>query len=289
MTQERHLKAILDPLVFFIPPTPTKDSLADLLKAMDFVISALQHGLHVSVTKAVWQRINREFFQPAAYVLGSRHLATRMQILNSKLNFTAPPQGQGQTWGIKTLYTFANLPDSSFWLAEVANIAVHWINQGEEFVFLTRLSVGRNVKEHRLENCVIWEKTHWQIFVKSSVKNLAEVAIPCITSLRNLSVTWTQRYDDRLPDTAPTSGLAFVPALDWRKPSVCVVTTIQSKPTWEDAQKNGWSDTNTPGTGHHWDVFLRNNTLKKKFKDAHVNIKSWGTDDRGRVPGQVHH
>lgn len=289
MTQERRLKAILDPYIFWLPAVPTEKSIKDLLASIDFVISAVRQGLTVSVTKSVWLRINQEFIRFAATQMASHHLTTRVQILTRSLTFTEAPPVQGETWGIKSLYAFADFPDPTFWLSELAKVAVYWIAEEEEFIFLTRLLVGRNVREHRTANCVIWEKTHWQIFVKSSAKNAASVGIPCITSLRNLSVQWTQRYDDRLPDTAPGGGLAFVPVPDWKKASVSVVRTIQSKPTWEDFEKNGWSDTNTPGTAHHWDVFLHPAPLIQKFGGVHVNIKSWGSDDRGRVPGEVHH
>jgi hypothetical protein len=289
MTRERRLKAILDPYIFWLPAIPTERSIKDLLASMDFVISAVRSGVTVSVTKAVWQRINQEFIRFAATKMPSHNLATRVKILTQTLTFTEAPPVQGETWGIKSQYTFADLPDPAFWLSELAKIAVHWSTEEEEFIFLTRLLIGRNVREHQTANCVIWEKTHWQIFVKSRTENAVSVAIPCVTSLRNLSVTWTQRYDDRLPDTAPTSGLAFVPVPDWRKASVSVIRTIQSKPTWEDLAGNGWSDTNTPGTAHHWDVFLHTASMVKKFGGVHVNIKSWGSDDRGRVPGDVHH
>jgi hypothetical protein len=283
------LKAILDPYIFWLPVAPTEKSIKDLLKSIDFVISAVRQGITVSVTKSVWLRINQDFIRFAATQMPSHQLTTRVQVLSRTLTFTEAPPAQGETWGIKSQYVFAGFADPNFWLSELAKVAMFWIAEEEEFVFLTRLLVGRNVREHQTANCVIWEKTHWEIFVRSSEGNATAVGIPCITSLRNLSVQWTQRYDDYLPDTAPANGLAFRPVPDWKKPSTTVVRTIQAKPTWVDIEGNGWSDTNTPGDAHHWDVFLDPAPLVKKFGSAHVNIKSWGTDDRGRVPGEVHH
>lgn len=282
------MKAILDPLVFWLPPAGQINQryIEELLRSIDFVVSVSRRGVQIATTADVWQRINREFVQPLQTHVEARHLFPRLQALRSALTIEEAPLCGGETWGMKSLFTFANLPDPEIWMTAVARLAAYWITSNQEFVFLTRLMVGRNLLRHSTGNCVILEKTHWKVYISGAAGN---VGITCISSLRNFDVPWTTRYDDRLPDTAHADGLSFVPPTTWEKPTTNAVRTIRAKPAWVDAHGNGWSDTSTPGIAHHWDVFLNENTHKAKFGGDHVNITCWGTIDRGRIQGSVHH
>lgn len=285
------MKAILDPLIFWLPPNNqiNQKYLDDILKNIDFVVSASRRGVQIATSDAVWQRVNRELVLPLKHHIEARHLFPRLQALHSVLTFVEPPLCDGETWGMRSLFTFGNLPDPEVWMTDTARLAAYWIGSNQEFVFLTRLILDRNLILHSSGNCAILEKTHWKVYISNAAGVVGNVGITCISSLRNLDVPWTTRYDDRLPDTAPANGLFFVPPTTWEKTTTNAVRTIRAKPAWVDAHGNGWADTSTPGVPHHWDVFLNENTLTARFGDDHVNITCWGTNDRGRVPGAVHH
>jgi hypothetical protein len=288
------LKAILDPFVFWLPPAAqrTQTHINDVLRSIDLVVNIGRRGLQVATTKAVWQRIHLEFVKPLSTCVPPKDLTHRIQALQQLVTIIEPPVCNGQTWGVSPLFEFQNIPNSDFWMTDIASLATYWIDNDiandQAFVFLTRLFEGRNLTRRSTGHCVIFEKSLWKVAVQSGTSgNVREIY--CISSLRNLDVEWTIRYDDRLPDTSPAGGLSFAPAATWRLSSTVAVRTIQSKPTWVDAYGNGWSDTSTPGIAHHWDVFLNESSHRAQFGDDHVNITCWGTSDRGRTPGSVHH
>lgn len=286
------MKAILDPFVFWLPPNAqiNQKYIGDILTSIDFVISVSRHrSVAIATTDAIWKRIIRDLVRPLSNHIAPRLLQPRISALRNILTLVEPPPiVTGETWGMKQLFTFDNLPDSDNWMTPLARLAAYWINNNEEVVFLTRLWEGRNLVKHSAGHCVIWEKTHWKVYIQANAVN-GTVGITCISSLRNLDVPWTTRYDDRLPDKAPDEGLPFVPPATWDRPTTHAVRTIRSKPAWVDKMGNGWADTNTPGIAHHWDVFLNHTDLKSKFGDDHVNITCWGTEDRGRIQGSIHH
>lgn len=288
------MKAILDPFVFWVPPAAqiTENHIDEVFRSIDFVVSISRRGVQIATTKAVWLRINTEFLKPLSLRAKAKDLAPRIRTLQKVVNVVEPPVCNGQTWGVSSLFGFPNVPNSDLWSTDIASLATHWIDNDidvdQQFFFLTRLFEGRNISRKSSGNSSIFEKTLWRVHIQSgTTTNKREIL--CLSSLRNLDVRWTIRYDDRLPDTAPFDGLSFTPADTWDQLSTVVVRTIRSKPAWVDAHGNGWSDTSTPGVAHHWDVFLNENTHITKFGDTHVNITCWGTSDRGRAPGAIHH
>lgn len=284
------MRIIIDPFFFWTDPSQKITPVAQksILDSFDLLIRLNKAGYQICATLPLWTRINTELMRRLAHSIPSHALQPRIHALNGILQIVAPPPQVGQTWGIKTLFTFLNFPDPQFWMGEVAAIAGAWINSGIDFQLAMKLIEGRNLKRQSVHHCIIWEKTHWNIYIQQNGQALA-APIPCVSSMRNIEVPWTRRYDDYLPDTADAAGLAFVPKQNWDDVKTKVIKTVESKPTWVDINDNGWSDTNTPGQGHHWDVYLTLTHLRTKFRSNYVNITKWGTNDRKKQPGSIHH
>lgn len=288
------MKAILDPFVFWIPPVAniTQSHIDDVFRSIDFVVSISRRGVQIATTKAVWLRINADFLKPLSSRANLKDFMPRIRALQEIVNVVEPPVCNGQTWGVSSLFAFQNVPNADFWMTDIASLATHWIDNdignNQEIVFLTRLLEGRNIRRHNSGCCAIFEKTGWKVHVQSGTTNNSR-DILCFSSIRNHDVRWTVRYDDKLPDTAPGDGLPFIPPVTWEDATTKAIRTIRAKPAWVDAFGNGWADTSTPGAAHHWDVFLNEPAHITKFGGNHVNITHWGSGDRGRAAGSVHH
>lgn len=285
------MKIILDPLIFWLPDPihNLEKEIKIVLENIDNTTKIIRSNHQITTNKSLWSRINKTLMPRLAQHINARELQPRIQYIKENLIIITSPEKNTETWGVRNLFTPANLPDPDSWMTDLARIASHWIHTGEEFALMTRLIEGRNTLIHTgAQHCKIVEKTIWEVYLKHE-EEVNPQTIPCISHVRNLEVAWTRRYDNYLPDSAPPDGLAFTPIANWNDPKTSIIRTIKSKPTWIDLQGNGWSDPNTPGEPHHWDVFLQNLGLRHKFKNSYVNITRFGTNDRNRVQGQVHH
>lgn len=285
------MKAILDPFIFWLPPTdPSAQEIESLLRSMDFVVGLHQEfNYQLAVTKVTWDQIRRDFIAVALKHIPSRDIFPRVKAIERMLTFVAPPQQEeGVTWGVRSLYIFPGQVDPHQWADSVASLLAYWIGQQEEVILAVRLFEGRNVQLHQTGNSRIYEKVNWKVYVAAATVPQQHV-VRCIHHKRNLGIPWTGRFDIALPDTCPTPGMAFIPNPAWDAVATVVVRTHSGRPTWVDTSKNFWADPNTPGAAYHWDVFLTAPADIKKFGVNPINITCWGRKDGEKIPGSVHH
>jgi hypothetical protein len=284
------VKALLDPYLFWLPqaPAPGPTEVRAFLETLDFLNSLPGRGIELVATPALWDTITREFISHAARHVPPRDLQPRVTAVNRRLRLIVPAVQTGTTWGVHPLYAFGGHGGVPDWATELTALMAFLLAGHEQVVVAVRLLLGRNVSAHEAGASVIYEKTRWRIHVRSTLlDDLRHVA--CVHHVRNLDVPWTARFDVALPDTCPAGGLAFSVPPNWDSQAFQAVRTHASKPTWVDAAENFWADPNTPGQPHHWDVFLQNPADLKRFGLSPINITRWGTSDRGKVAGELHH
>ena len=284
------MNVILDPLLFWLPDNPTANDIASALTFVDETLVVGRSGYQLVCSQRLWAKIVTVNYRKLSEFVRSHELHARLRELERRLRMVQWAVQDTETEGIRELINFAGYPDAVEWMTAVAQVVAHSINVDEDFCLMSRLLQGRNVTPRSsMQHCVIYEKTHWEVYISLTNANVKrEHKVKCIGTLRNLLVPWTARHDDDLPDTAPNAGLAFVPKADWDNRAVDVIRTVNSKVCWIDESANAWSDTNTPGRAYHWDVFPSAKALIERLGN-HVNITRYGTNDRDRVPGEIHH
>lgn len=294
------MKILIDPLIFWLPPHSSNDELARAIKeieqSIEHAVFLNSRGHTLTTTQAIRDAISESLLKNLLKHTPSK-LYSKIMTLMGKLDIFTAPIAITDTWGVKDLYSFTSLPNADLWMNELARMASFLAATSVEFALFVRPIERRNIKIHATKDCRIYEKTIWQIYVRPYLSG-TDYPVPCISNIRNIDVDWTRRYDDYLPDTAPNNGLAFLPPADWESQSLVAVHTRNSKPVWLDAGLNGWSSTNTPGSGHHWDVFVHDPRVIKSLghlfttKDGytnHINITRFGTNDRNKIAGEHHH
>ncbi|MBK9261714.1 MAG: hypothetical protein IPM54_18175 [Polyangiaceae bacterium] len=192
-----------------------------------------------------------------------------------------PIQGTTKIWGVKPLFDWPRLPTK--WLEIMERLVIGCAQQRDEAILVTRLFAGRNLNMHVVGRCTLAEKTRWQIQVH--VPGHTPRRIRCVRSLRNVTIAWTTRLDEKLPDTG---HFPFCPPANWWRRDTQACRTFESKPAWIDRFGSGWSQ---PATGgyYHWDVFLDEPNLQQSVGLNQLNIVAWGTAEPGMVPGEIHH
>jgi hypothetical protein len=156
----------------------------------------------------------------------------------------------------------------------------------EPTVLITRLVEGRNINVHRHGKVILEEKTCWNLRIQPT--GHATVRIPCVHSSRNHEVSWTCRYDVRLPAIQDGASFPFCPLADWENSSVTVIRVHQSRPAWVDSHGNCWARPSTGG-GHHWDVYLEGRGMLEEYGIDQLNIVQWGAPATEGAPGGIHH
>jgi hypothetical protein len=192
----------------------------------------------------------------------------------------------GKVWrqGFATLFGQKAL--GADWKQTMTETVVAACQLSEEVVIWVRPLVGRNVTEHRVGESVLHEVTRWQVLVQP--QSIGPRAILCLYNERNLVDKWTSRLDWRLPGAK--TQYPFCPPANWWNPSVSVQRTIQSKPCLVDANRNGWARPNiNDGRGYHWDVYIHDSALANRIGLNPINISQYGSTDRDRAPGTIHH
>lgn len=192
-----------------------------------------------------------------------------------------PEQGRTKMWNVKPLFDWKRLPPK--WIDIMTDVLVGCAQRDEDTILVTRLFAGRNMRLHAVQRCTLTEKTRWRIYVH--VPGRPPRHVPCIRNHRNLTVPWTARLDEKLP---ASGRYPFCPPLQWWRRRTEVSRTFESKPAWIDRFGNGWIQPATGGE-NHWDVFLNDVNQREAVGVNQINVVAWGTTERGKAPGEVHH
>lgn len=284
------MKLILDPIVFcFDPGSDKKAQFAAVKVALDQINLVIKgYGARVTLGYDEWKNFRKEYIAPFLLFFNDPTLrAAWLTIEKTFIPAQDPLVPQITGWGTSQLFGMSLLGRDP-WANVIAKAAVSWILKGERVVFFCKLVLGRNLEHHGAGHAILGVKTRWTLYFAAEGTPGA-TAVDCISSVRNMQVPWTIRYDDRLPARAPNGGLAFEPAPGWRKGKQVVFGTGSSKATWFDTYGNAWAKPSPPNQAHHWDVYLNDLATKKRFPVNPINITCWNTEDRGRSEGQIHH
>jgi hypothetical protein len=192
-----------------------------------------------------------------------------------------PIVGRTQLWGARTLFGDERLAPQ--WLAVMERLLIGCAQRDEETILITRLFEGRNLVRHVVGKSTLDEKTRWRIL--ANVPGRPPRLIRCVRNPRNLKVSWTTRFDEKLPDTG---RYPFCPPDRWWRGTTEVWRTLKSKPAWLDRYGNGWVQPATGGD-YHWDVFLEDPKVRDAVGISQINVVTWGNAEKGKIPGEIHH
>lgn len=281
--------AILDPALL-LTASPSGPLAADEEKALSKLLDDVarifrDHGASIPAVDWYWRKLQTELVRPL-YRRSSdprlrRGLDAWQQHTRSWTVAGTPAQGKSRLWGVKALFDWPRL--SPEWLAVMERLLIGCAQLGEPTVLVTRLFSGRNLEEHVASGSTLQAKTRWRLYLH--VPGKAPCHVPCVRNPRNLAVPWTARFDDKLPDGG---RYPFCSPKRWWRRDVRVHGTVMSKPAWIDSRGNGWAQ---PGTGgdYHWDVFIKDPALEEAVGLDAINVAAWGSTDRGKAPGEIHH
>ncbi|WP_309896627.1 hypothetical protein [Archangium sp.] len=283
------MKVILDPALFLTrePGRLSSAEDAELIRIInDAVRVCRQPGYQVVAAGPYWKRLQQELVRPLERV-ASQELRAGLDILRSLAHpqsLPVPAAGsRKKVWGVRQLFEWPQL--GSGWLELMESLLVGCVLLGEPLLLLVRHFEGRNQRTHATGRCELEEKTRWRLYVQ--VTGQPPCTIPCVRSPRNLSVDWTQRFDERLPAQSDRARFPFCPPENWWRRHIEPFRTMQSKPAWVDARGNGWVRPATGG-GRHWDVFIADPNLVETIGLDQLNIVQWEVRPDGIVGG-IHH
>lgn len=190
-----------------------------------------------------------------------------------------------RTWGVNSLfYGIVTEVDKSFANAVTKSI-LHCIKHKLSVAVFVREIPGRNVKEIKIDNTFLIERTRWRIYV--SQKGFANpYPVPCVTCERNIFFGWTARHDVNLPSSGKYQ---FIPQLRWDLKKTIVSGVMNSKPVFLDKFGNGWARPNTPGTPYHWDVYIKDPDWRAACKVTQINVSRNGVPAEQGSEGTIHH
>ncbi|WP_437587605.1 hypothetical protein [Sorangium sp. So ce1000] len=236
-----------------------------------------------------WGKLQRELARPLLPRLRGPRVRQGLDYLQSctrHVHIAGPPStGQARVWGIKELFearkSWARLPPD--WLDIMLRLFIGCAQLDDETLLITRLFAGRNMKLHAVQKCTLTEKTRWRVYIHVSGRSPQHIR--CVRNLRNLYASWTTRLDEKLPDRG---RFPFCPPRQWWLRDTEVHRSVQSKPGWVDAFRNGWVQPATGGD-NHWDVFLQSAELVQNVGVNQINVVAWGTKESGMSPGDFHH
>jgi hypothetical protein len=238
-----------------------------------------------------WTDMWRQFGRPLEEGLPptERHAVQELRRLGQKHANELAWSGDkltGTVWvdGFKQL--FDSIAGMS-WTERMAQAALRAVAHGERVVMFTRLINGRNVILHRAGETTLAEITRWVLHVQQGHDRHQ---ILCVSDPRNLTESWTARYDSRLPSQLNGAGYPFCVPNNWWHATVAARDTVRSKPCWMDGHENGWARPNiNSGAGYHWDVYIKDRATAEKIGLDQVNIVQHGAPPEEGVPGWIHH
>ncbi|WNG24748.1 hypothetical protein F0U62_12545 [Cystobacter fuscus] len=282
------MKVILDPALFLtdVPGHLTAEEDAKLVQLHGDAVRVCRQGHSVVAVGDYWKKLQQELVWPLERI-GSQRLKAGLSALRDLAKPQTlpaiPPHSRKKVWGIKQLFEWPKL--GSNWLEIMESLLVRCALLEEPLMILVRNFEGRNQRTHAAGRCNLIEKTRWRIRIQ--VTGTPPCIIPCIRSPRNLSVEWTQRFDERLPAQVDKARFPFCPPAKWWGRDVKPFRTMESKPAWEDARGNGWARPATGG-GRHWDVYISDPNLTETIGLNQLNIVQWEVTPEGKV-GDIHH
>ncbi|MEX3004390.1 hypothetical protein [Serratia fonticola] len=280
---------LIDPYIF-LPAKGGDYNAEKVRKIKDSLKRLLNINRHfryeIIVDQAQWKILEREYIKNLTDSFGDNELNTALISLRQiikKVNITTAEHIR--TWGVKPLfYNFASKEDEEFGNS-LACSAFYCISQYNRAYLFVEESFGRNLIEHSTAHSKIKERLRWRIYISSIGLNGA-VPVVCISSVRNLQIPWTSRYDYFLPDSG---GYSFIPPVNWHLRSTTAVVTKQSKPVFLDILGNGWANPNTPGQAYHWDVYLNDPKWIGERGTDQINVTRYGVPPSQGVSGTIHH
>jgi len=148
-----------------------------------------------------------------------------------------PPRSR--LWGFREMFrpSKSQLPEG--WDDRMARSIVPVLVAGESVVLIVRRSIGRNLLRHEADGVVIDEVVRWRLTVQP--RTPAPRVVPCAWCARQLRLSWTTRYDPRLPASEDGSRYPFCPPRSWSEKGTPAVRTVEGKPAFIDAHDNGWT------------------------------------------------
>jgi hypothetical protein len=243
-------------------------------------------GARLIFTSELWRKFQKDAVGPVVASVVDPQVRTPLQMLRNSVRMMGYPNDAVAAWGFAPLLADV-MGAGQFWADAYAALAAELIRSGEEVRIFTALIPGKNLEVHSSANTHLFEKTRWRLYVRC--KGLPGTGhVPCITSLRNVQVPWTTRFDERLPDSRPAGGYEFRVPANWHLRSLQSFRTHLGKPCWKDGSGIFWADPNTPGDAYHWDVYFED-VATSPIGISPVNIVRWGVPAAEGVPGSVHH
>ncbi|MFS8065121.1 MAG: hypothetical protein ACMG6S_01995 [Byssovorax sp.] len=242
-------------------------------------------GARIPSADWYWGKLQRETVRQLHRRAQGPRLRQGLDALHARtkhVDIAAPPAaGRTQMWGAKVLFGYNRLTPE--WLGVMERLLIGCAQRDDETVLITRLFEGRNLIRHAAGKSTLDEKTRWRIL--ANVPGRPPRLIRCVRSLRNLRVPWTARFDEKLPDSG---HYPFCPPERWWRGGTTSCRTFKSKPAWIDRYGNGWIQPATGGD-YHWDVFLEDINLRDGVGLNQINVVAWGTAEREKTPGEIHH
>ena len=284
------MNLIIDPGIFvsFVRDADAgqhaKDALRRNLANLASIISSA--NARVAYVRDAWQDLYSNHIDAAINQCGDHGVRAAVSLLRRNFRSLDSSGAAIRAWGALAL-TQAAGERQEFWANSLADSAVSLLARREPVAIFTGLEPGRNCIVHRNDHSTVVEKTRWALYFVSVGLNGA-TGVSCVSSLRNLSVPWTTRFDDALPDTASAGGFRFSPPTNWVRRAAISVRAMNGKMAWIDFGGNGWVPPNTPGAAYHWDVHFLNPADSPNGLNP-CNIVKWGGPADEGVPGGVHH
>ena len=281
--------AILDPALL-LTASPSGPLPADEEEALSALVDDAARILRdqrasIPAVDWYWNKLESEIVRPLHRTIRGPRLRQGLDAFRRHtraLTLAAPPaHGKTRLWGVKALFDWSRLsPD---WLGVMERLLIGCAQINEPTVLVTRLFPGRNLDVYAASGSTLQAKTRWRLYLH--IPGSAPCHVPCVRSPRNIVVPWTARFDHKLPDGG---RYPFCPPQPWWLVRTKAHGTVRSKPAWLDSRGNGWAQPSTGGD-YHWDVFLEDPALEEAVGLDAINIAAWGSTDRGKTPGEIHH
>ncbi|MBN3770710.1 hypothetical protein [Burkholderia sp. Se-20378] len=282
---------VVDPYLFLPSATNgTYDAqrLAEIKSHLSEIISICKkNDWKIYFDRGAWKSIEQSLIRKLTSQHVSDHaLSVAFSVLRSTLKLIEPTAtGTVRTYGVKPMYALQTKEDDARFAEGIAKSLLHTLqNYGRAYLFVRELT-GRNINILAAGKSFITERTRWRLYI-SATGFRGAIAVPCITTARNVSIEWTTRYDCALPDSG---SFTFYPPDEWYLRATKAVATMSSKPVFLDRKENGWAKPDTNGTPYHWDVFINDQKWLKKIGINPINVCRHGIPDSQGTQGEIHH
>jgi len=194
---------------------------------------------------------------------------------------------RGRMWGVEMM---AGGPRSGTpWLPELQRVLAATVATAHQeqtsALFLCHRIEGRNVCDRSSGGVELVEVLRWRLTIAN--QGSPTTVLPCVSRERHLTVPWTRRMDERLPDEHGPGRHPYCPPPTWHNSKTVVHRTAYSKPCWEDAQGQSWARPST-GSGYHWDVFLTPANAEQ-IGLSQINVTQHGAPSGQGAAGDLHH